>query len=415
MVNTFKLSDLNQNFWEKVLFIQIIHSSGLGGPGAIWIITSEMKLFFIGLSELPYNEWTDLGKLCPLLEKTSLTDGRAEFKAVSMGYKYSPLGNVLVKEEYFAKYEKIWRQVYDKDLYKINYVHEPDVMKLVLDVDSFERFDLKDTVKRYEREEREHQRLKKEHNERKLTADYLDWKPIYYNNAYTKCMPENGIYCLLLKDVDGYANGLRISIKYQFVEEKPFCRRSNATIEQYILYKKDYGIIDGKLSFGDPKASRSWSSKYYCLQDTLDYCDLNSSGEFVRAFKTLDEAKEYALAVADRAQYNKENLIDASDNEMIRKYEFKSMSIKHQTIQEFGKNYKEIMKLAAEYEFPDECSGGGWYLCNEIVEKLGIDGEIAKRMLEYIPQILLPRHQRKSKEIYELCRKEGLGDNFTEQ
>lgn len=100
---------------------------------------------------------------------------------------------------------------------------------------------------------------------------------------------------------------------------------------------------------------------------------------------------------------------------MIRKYEFKSMSIKHQTIQEFGKNYKEIMKLAAEYEFPDECSGGGWYLCNEIVEKLGIDGEIAKRMLEYIPQILLPRHQRKSKEIYELCRKEGLGDNFTEQ
>ena len=45
MVNTFKLSDLNQNFWEKVLFIQITHSSGLGGPGAIWIITSEMKLF----------------------------------------------------------------------------------------------------------------------------------------------------------------------------------------------------------------------------------------------------------------------------------------------------------------------------------------------------------------------------------
>ena len=249
--------------------------------------------------------------------------------------------------------------------------------------------------------------LTTEHNERKLTADYLDWKPIYYNNAYTKCMPENGIYCLLLKDVDGYANGLRISIKYQFVEEKPFCRRSNATIEQYILYEKDYGIIDGKLSFGNPKESSSWSSKYYCLQDTLDDCDLNSSGEFVRAFKTLNEAKEYALAVADRAQYNKENLIDASDNEMIRKYEFKSMSIKHQTIQEFGKNYKEIMKLAAEYEFPDECSGGGWYLCNEIVEKLGIDREIAKRMLEYIPQILLPRHQRKSKEIYELCRKEG--------
>lgn len=60
------------------------------------------------------------------------------------------------------------------------------------------------------------------------------------------------------------------------------------------------------------------------------------------------------------------------------------------------------MRLVAEYEFPDENSGGGWYICKEI-EKLGIDREITRRMLEHIPQILLPRHQRKSKEILELC------------
>lgn len=29
---TFKLSELNQDFGDKVIFIQIIHSSGLGGP-----------------------------------------------------------------------------------------------------------------------------------------------------------------------------------------------------------------------------------------------------------------------------------------------------------------------------------------------------------------------------------------------
>lgn len=171
------------------------------------------------------------------------------------------------------------------------------------------------------------------------------------------------------------------------------------------MYKKDYGIIDGKLSFSNPKDSNSISTKYYCLIDTLVDCDLNNSGECVRAFKTLEEAKEYAIAVVDHAIYNKENVIDTSDVETIKRYGFKSMSIKHKTIQEFGKHYKEVMRLVVEYEFPDENSGGGWYICNEIVEKLGIDREIARRMLEYIPQILLPRYQRKSKEILELCAK----------
>ena len=44
MNNTFKLSDLNQNFWDKVIFIQVCHSSGMGGQGVIWIITNEHKL-----------------------------------------------------------------------------------------------------------------------------------------------------------------------------------------------------------------------------------------------------------------------------------------------------------------------------------------------------------------------------------
>ena len=405
MGNTFKLSELNQDFWNKVIFIQIVHSSGLGGPGAIWIITSEMNLYFIGLSELPYNEWTDLGKLNPLLEIKRPKDGRTEFKAVSMGYKFSILGNALVKEEYFSEYEKTWKQVYDKNLYKINYVHEPDVMKLVLGVDSFEKFDLEDTVERYECEEKEHKRLEKEYNERKLTSDILEWKPIYYNNMYYDCIPENGIYCFLLKDVDGYAHGIRISIEYQWEEKEPFCRSSNAAVEQYILFEKDYGLIDGKLSFNNPKDYKSISPKYYSLIDTLDDWDLNNSGEFVRAFMSLEEAKEYAVEVADRKIYNKENLIDTSDIKLIKKYEYKCISIKHKTIQEFGKHYKEIMRLVAEYEFPDENSGGGGFIYDEIVEKLGIDREIARRMLEYIPQILLPRHQRKSKEILDLCER----------
>lgn len=87
MSNTFKLSDLNQSFWDKVIFIQVCHPSGMGGPGVIWIITNEHKLYVIGITELPFNEWTDLEKLTPLL------DGLHAFIAEA------PNGDFTAKEE----------------------------------------------------------------------------------------------------------------------------------------------------------------------------------------------------------------------------------------------------------------------------------------------------------------------------
>lgn len=400
MSNTFKLSDLNQNFWDKVIFIQVCHSSGLGGPGVIWIITNEHKLYVIGITELPFNEWTDLEKLTPLLDVISLPNGEEAYKAETVGYKYSRLGDVLIKEEYFNQYEERWRHVYDMNQYKIHYVHEPDVMKLVLGCEDMERLDLEDTVERMEREKQEYDRLEKEHKERKLTSDYFDWKPIYSNNEFSEAFRENGIYCLLLRDVGGIAEGLRISIEYQAIEIKPFLRYSNAPIEQYILYEKNYGKIDGKLSFRDPKDTHKISS-YSFMKDTLNDYDLNKPGTFIRSFWTLEEAKEYAIAVADRANYNKDNVIDVSDTEKIKKFELNNMRTKYQTILSFGKYYQEIINLVATYEFPDKNVSGGWYIINEMVKKLGIDEETAERMMEYIPQILLPRYQRKAKEILE--------------
>lgn len=400
MNNTFKLSDLNQNFWDKVIFIQVCHSSGMGGPGVIWIITNEHKLYVIGITELPFNEWTDLEKLTPLLDVINLPNEVEAYKAETVGYKYSNLGYVLIKEEYFDQYEEMWKLVYDMDQYKIHYVHEPDVMKLVLGCEDMERLDLEDTVERIEREKQEYDRLEKEHNARKLTADYLDWKPIYDNNDFSGVFRENGIYCLLLRDVGGIAEGLRISIEYQVEEIEPFGRYSNAPIEQYILYEKNYGRIDGKLSFRNPEDTHKVSS-YSFMKDTLNDYDLNNPGTFIRAFETLEEAKEYAIAVADRANYNKDNVIDVSDTEKIKKFELNNMRIKYQAILTFGKYYQEIINLVATYEFPDKNVSGGWYIIKEMVEKLGIDEETAERMMEYLPQILLPRYQRKAKEILE--------------
>ena len=108
------------------------------------------------------------------------------------------------------------------DQYEVHYVHEPEVMKRVLGFENVERFDLEDTVKRYESEQKRIEHLNMEHNARKLCADDLAWKPIYYNNCFIRGFREMEYTVLLLTEHGRYAKGIRISIEYQFERNKAF-------------------------------------------------------------------------------------------------------------------------------------------------------------------------------------------------
>ena len=291
MGNTFELKDLDQAFWDKVIFIKVVHSTGLGGPGVIWIITDEKKLYCLGITDLPFSEY-ELDKLNVLFDYQ-----RAETK----GFKYSGKGRVLVKEEYFEEYEDCWQKMYDLDLHQINYVHESDVMRCVLGGEQWERFDLLETVKRREEELKFYAECREEHEKKKLPERYFEWKPIYANNSYCRSFPEEGYYCLLLREYEGKIYGSRYSIVYQREQINPFEYEINAPIEQYIVFEKDYYVIEGRLSFKDPKESDNNSLEYEELWDDLNDCDMNNHGKFERALSTLEDAKKYAMALADRA------------------------------------------------------------------------------------------------------------------
>jgi hypothetical protein len=307
MENTFKLSDLDEDFWNKVIFIQIQHSSGLGGPGVIWLITEERKQYVIGITDMPFEEY-ELEKLNGLFE-VHFAEDRYVYEAESRGFKFSRKGRVLVKEEYFEQYEKMWQKVYDADVSQIHYVDEAKVMCLVLGDEEMQRFDLVDSVKRREKEQERYERMKEEHERKKLTAENFDWKPLYYNNRYCRCWRENGLYCLFLKEVNGKIVGSRYSIVYQLEEIEPFGHKSDAAIELYIVFEKKYGVIEGKLTFNDPKSRENEVDQYCDSKDTLNDHDLNHPGDFVRAFATLEEAKKYAIEVADRGGFDKENIL----------------------------------------------------------------------------------------------------------
>jgi hypothetical protein len=112
-----------------------------------------------------------------------------------------------------------------------------------------------------------------------------------------------------LKEINGKIVGSRYSIVYQLEEIAPFHYKSDAAIEQYIVFEKKYGVIEGKLTFNDPQSEESEADRYCDSKDTLNDYDLNHPGDFIRAFATLEEAKKYAIEVADRGGFDKENIL----------------------------------------------------------------------------------------------------------
>jgi hypothetical protein len=72
---TFYLKDLDEEFWAKVVFFQIYHSSGSGGPEALWLVTEDKKKYYLGFEGLPFNEYYLAENLNDLFKQSDECDG----------------------------------------------------------------------------------------------------------------------------------------------------------------------------------------------------------------------------------------------------------------------------------------------------------------------------------------------------
>lgn len=80
----------------------------------------------------------------------------------------------------------------------------------------------------------------------------------------------------------------------------------------------------------------------------------------------MEDAKQYAMALAGRAGFDIENVVDSTDEKYLEQKKYENTKLKMETILEFGKKYKEIMELVAEYEFPKNTSGG-YYIKHALI------------------------------------------------
>lgn len=143
---TFSLEDLDEKFWEKVILIQKRNSSGLGGPGCLWLVTLDKKVFWFGFEGFPYNEHK-LEEFSPIfMRKEKIEDYKHPYAMEGKGWQYIYQGQIFIRDDFYDAF--IF--VYNEEKKGSDFLFIPDVAGKALGVEGeLERFDLDEAVRRY--------------------------------------------------------------------------------------------------------------------------------------------------------------------------------------------------------------------------------------------------------------------------
>lgn len=395
----FDLSELNEVFWEKVILITIWHSSSMGGPGSIWIVTEDIKSYFIGMNALPFSEY-QLHELTPILKrKENIEDYAHPFEAEENGWKYIREEGTLIRDDFYSDF----KTVYDnKNLRKAlgwKQDHMPLLAGIALGLsDEPPRYNERNTYLKWKAFDEHMKRLDKKKKGLEIDDDSFVWKPMFMNN--TPGSMQFGEYALLFKEYEGKVVGYKFSVVYQREEHSPLCGLINAPIERYNLYEERYDDVFGPLMVAGNDRKLD-NEVHFDWNNTLHDYTVNSPGNFIRSFGTLDEAKSYAIAVTRvRSYVTKENIIMDLDNE---ERIYKNYLRKYEGIMFFRQHYEEILKVVCDCEMPFRNSGRGFFIADAIKEKLNIEDDVLREIWQYIPHVLDKCEQEKAAKICAMC------------
>lgn len=142
---------------------------------------------------------------------------------------------------------------------------------------------------------------------KRLHEEDLIWKPVYPNNMSSN--PIDGLFCLLFKKTDSGIYACKWTIQYQHKEIEPMLISCDAPIEAYILHMKRYFEVKGPLEYPNPSKDGLLDNLRRSDKRTFNNSDVNSYGDFERAYSTLEDAKKGALARCGWQGLNRETII----------------------------------------------------------------------------------------------------------
>ena len=394
---SFKLEDLTQDFFDKVVFLVQYQSSGLGGPGAVIMITEYGEEYMLGMEGSGHSEW-ELDKFIPLLargERKDSSDLHTCFRVEEKGWQYLfNHGNVLIRNDY---YEKIF-EVYKKYEETSEYFSWLESARSILNPgNKIPRNIYEGTEVTWKKEKEKREVAEQRKALERLTEDDVEWKDLYINNQKSKGAWLEGIYLLLFrKNEDGSISGSKWTIEFQREEYKPCCHKANAPIDAFNLYYKSYENMAGMLQYKEPNENGDSCYEYSTLQDGV-----NSYGKFVRSFKTIEAAKQGALyrnECIGWGNYYKNNLIRINwsniDKDDVEKDYLKKEIHENKLLLLFAEKYTDIYTALAEHDSPGNA-------IHDITEKLHITREEVIKMWEFMPTMFCKNKLEEARKVVE--------------
>ncbi len=362
----FRYEHLNKELFDKVVAFSYSIGSGLGGPGAIIMLTRDGKEYFIGQEGFEY-DWLHPANTFPFMEEAFNSEDCGKWFRISKKYAseriycrkelQSQINNVI--ENYSKKKELL----YDWE----------SMVWQILGIDDIEHIIYDKTKKIRERDEKERKRSEEHFESVLLKPDSFEWHKLYYNN----CIPKDedtekyllqGYYLLLFKKINTCRiDGSMMTIAFQREQYSEGVQQMNAKVEAYNLFYQRFEDVRGPLEIPVDQGKSPMKELENSFPGKLSCYSVNTRGKFIRSYSSLVEAKKGAMYwLKVWGGIDSENVIPygtiRSDAEEIHKREVREAEL----YMTFITRYADAIEVIKKYDYPGNAA-------DEVAAVLGIN------------------------------------------
>lgn len=308
---TFTLSDLTEEFFCRLCYVERMMSTGLGKLGHILMVAEDGCEYLLGTEG--YDECNPQNTV-PLLISHGEWDKekrRKIYRVEDDGWTYvgDYATDILIRNDV---YEKMNRRYYDSEHRKLEYGDGYKLLQCVLSPEhGLQRKVYIKTQEKWDKIELEQRKAIENSKRIALAAEDIEWNPIHVNNLLYN--PIVGIYGFLFKKENGEITGYKWTIVFQYQESGQGGQKEDAAMEGYNLYFKEYRDVAGVLGYRKP----GYIDRQ-CYEKSTIRDGVHSYGKFVHSYKTMELAKEGVLCRNGSIGWgdvNLENIIRVSMDE----------------------------------------------------------------------------------------------------
>lgn len=363
----FRYQDLNKELFDKVVAFSYSIGSGLGGPGAIIMLSRDGKEYFIGQEGFE-GDWLHPANTFPFMEEAFNSEDCGKWFRISKKYASE---RIYCRKELQSRINRVIEHYRKK-----NGLYEWETMVwqvLGMNPNDIEHIIYDKTREIRERDE-EDRKQSEEHFERVLLKpDSFEWHKLYYNN----CIPKDentdkwllqGYYLLLFKKIDECRiDGSMMTIAFQREQYREGEHTADAKVEAYNLFYHGFEDLRGPLEIPEYQGGSPMKEIENQLCGYLSCYSVNARDRFIRSYCSLEEAKKGAMYwLKVWGGIDRENVIPygtiRNDAEEIHKREVREAEL----YMTFITRYADVIEVIKKYDYPGNAA-------DEVSEVLGIN------------------------------------------